>query len=86
MNLYSGKVKKTDKIALLFAKGPRNQDEVDILTEHIQKESKLISDSWTDKERETRAKRAGTPVKVPYSVHMVRASQGTLLQLTDEDV
>jgi hypothetical protein len=83
MNLYSGKVKKSDRIALLFAKGPRNQNEIDLLTEHIQKESKLISDSWTDKERETRAKRAGTPVKVPYTVHTVRTSQGTLL--TDED-
>jgi len=68
MNFYSGKVKKTDRIALLFAKGPRNQDEINLLTEHIQKESKLISDSWSDKEREVRAKRAGSPRRESFSV------------------
>ena len=82
MNLYSGKVKKTDRIALLFAKGPRNQDEIDILTEHIQKESKLISDSWSDKEREVRAKRAGSPRREPFSVVPTSSS---LPQLIEDD-
>mgnify|MGYP003648130754 CR=1 FL=1 len=82
MNFYSGKVKKTDKIALLFAKGPRNQDEIDILTEHIQKESKLISDSWSDKEREVRAKRAGSPRREEYCLAPVSSS---LPQLINDD-
>tara|TARA_R110000824_G_scaffold146554_1_gene315385 strand:+ start:498 stop:746 length:249 start_codon:yes stop_codon:yes gene_type:complete len=80
--VYDGRLKSSDEIAHLFAKGPRNQDEVDILTEHIQREAKLISDAWTDKERETRAKRAGTPTPVPYSVQVVQVSK---IQRVDTD-
>tara|TARA_R110000824_G_scaffold27179_1_gene92638 strand:- start:592 stop:843 length:252 start_codon:yes stop_codon:yes gene_type:complete len=80
MNFYSGKVEKKGKIALLFSRGPRNQDEIDVLTEHIQKESKLISDSWTDKERETRAKRAGSPRREPYSVVSASSSLPQLIE------
>ena len=83
MNLRSSsKGKKTDKIACLFSKGPRNQDEVDILTEHIQREAKLISDAWTDKERETRAKRAGSPRREEYSLVPISSS---LPRLTKDD-
>tara|TARA_R110002020_G_scaffold125704_1_gene283040 strand:- start:23 stop:274 length:252 start_codon:yes stop_codon:yes gene_type:complete len=82
MNFYSGKVKKKGKIALLFSRGPRNQDEIDLLTEHIQRESKLISDSWSDKERETRAKRAGSPRREAF---VLVPTSSSLPQLTEDD-
>ena len=63
---------KNDPIALLFARGPRNAEEEAILDEHIKTASKKIRDAWTDREREVRAVRAGTPIREEAQIPIVQ--------------
>ena len=60
-----------DPIASLFARGPRNDKEEAILDEHIQIASKEIRDSWTDREREVRAVKAGSPIREEVQMDVV---------------
>ena len=66
-----GKCEKQDSIASLFSRGPRNAQEEAILDEHIKVASKEIRDAWTDREREVRAVRAGTPIREEAQVPIV---------------
>lgn len=60
-----------DPIAALFARGPRNDKEEAILDEHIRVASKEIRDAWTDREREVRAVKAGSPIREEVQIPVV---------------
>ena len=77
--------KKFDEISFLFARGPRNNDEVAILDAHIQQAAKQIRDSWSDDEREARARKAGSPCRVPYNPNNKVKLSGSMTQLIDQE-
>lgn len=57
-----------DRISWLFAKGPSSKAEAEELDIHIEIEAKKIQDNWTDREREKRATKAGSPVRQSFEV------------------
>jgi len=63
--------RRSDEIMYLFSNGPRSDEEIAILDEHIAKVSQEIKDNWTDRERETRAQRASSPCRVPATTPVV---------------
>ena len=66
--------RRHDLIMRLFSAGPRNDEEIAILDQHIAVVSQQIQDAWSDKERETRAKRACSPVREPAVIPVISDS------------
>lgn len=65
-----------NRISWLFARGPRSDEEEAELDAHIAEESRRIRNSWSDKEMESRAERAGSPFRKSFEIPVIPSTSG----------
>ena len=74
-----------NRISWLFARGPRSDEEVAELDAHIAEESERIRNSWSDKELESRAARAGSPFRKNFEVPVIPSVTGPVIRTEIDD-
>ena len=74
-----------NRISWLFARGPRSDEEEAELDAHIAEETKKIRDSWSDKEMESRAYRAGSPFRESFEVPVIPSYIGPVTRTEIDD-
>ena len=74
-----------NRISWLFARGPRSDAEVAELDAHIAEESERIRSSWSDKELERRAERAGSPFRKKFEVPVIPSYAGPVIRTEIDD-